>query len=311
MSWVGLDTSVTGVLTGVPPEPAVGQVGETAAPFRRLVARFRHNRPGMAALGFLVLVIAAALAAPFVAPQNPAHITLTQINQGPSAAHWLGTDDVGRDILSRLIYGARVSMQVSGLVVLLAAAAALPIGLVAGYFGRWLDSLLMRLMDALFTFPPLMLALAIAALLGPSLTNASIAIAIPFIPGFARVVRAETLAVREEAYIEASRSVGAGPFRLLRRHVLPNVASPLIVQVAVSFGYALLAEASLSFLGFGVQPPHASWGTMLQSAYNFVVDKPWPMIPPGVAIMLTVLAFNLVGDGLRDSLGREVFRVKS
>jgi len=310
MTWAGLDVPAAGTVTG-PAEPPPGELGESAAPWRRLVSRFRRNRPGMVALGFLVLVLGVAVAAPLVAPQNPAHITLTQINQGPSAAHWLGTDDVGRDILSRLIYGARVSMQVSGLVVLLAAAAALPIGLAAGYFGHWLDSLLMRCMDALFTFPPLMLALAIAALLGPSLTNASIAIAIPFVPGFARVVRAEALAVREEAYIEASRSVGAGPLRLLRRHVLPNVASPLIVQVAVSFGYALLAEASLSFLGFGVQPPHSSWGTMLQSAYNFVVDKPWPMIPPGVAIMLTVLAFNLVGDGLRDSLGREVFKVKA
>jgi ABC-type dipeptide/oligopeptide/nickel transport system permease subunit len=168
----------------------------------------------------------------------------------------------------------------------------------------------MRIMDALFTFPPLMLALALAALLGASVTNASIAIAIPFIPGYARLVRAEVLSVREEAFIEASRSVGVSSGRMLRRHVLPNVASPLIVQVAVSFGYALLAEAGLSFLGFGVQPPNASWGTMLQSAYNFVLQKPWPMIPPGVAIVLTVLAFNLVGDGLRDSLGREVFKVK-
>jgi ABC-type dipeptide/oligopeptide/nickel transport system permease subunit len=139
---------------------------------------------------------------------------------------------------------------------------------------------------------------------------ASIAIAIPFIPGYARLVRAEVLGVREEGYIEASRSIGVNSKRMLRRHVLPNVASPLIVQVAVSFGYALLAEAALSFLGFGVQPPNASWGTMLEDAYNFFLDKPWPMIPPGLAIALTVLAFNLVGDGLRDALGREVIKVK-
>ena len=282
----------------------------TPTPWQRLRTRFVHNRSGMVGFGFLVLVVLAALAASLVSPQDPAHINLTQINLGPSTAHWLGTDDVGRDIFSRLVYGARVSLRVSATVVILAAAAALPIGLVSGYFGRWVDAVLMRMMDALFTFPPLMLALAIAALLGPSLTNASIAIAIPFVPGYARLVRAEVLAIKEEAFIEASRSIGAGPGRMLRRHVLPNVASPLIVQVAVSFGYALLAEAALSFLGFGVQPPHASWGTMLQSAYNFVLDKPWPMIPPGLAIMLTVLAFNLVGDALRDSLGREIFDVR-
>ena len=287
-----------------------GEDGRSLTPWRRLISRFVRNRPGMIALIFLTVVVAVAIAAPLVAPQDPAHVSLTRINQGPSGAHWLGTDDLGRDILSRLIYGARVSMRVAGLVVLLAAAAALPIGLLAGYFGRAVDASLMRVMDALFTFPPLMLALALAALLGPSLTNASIAIAIPFIPGFARLVRAEVLAVKEEPFIEASRSVGASSGRMLRRHVLPNVASPLIVQVAVAFGYALLAEAALSFLGFGVQPPNASWGTMLQSAYNFVLDKPWAMIPPGVAIMLTVLAFNLVGDGLRDSLGREVIKVK-
>jgi ABC-type dipeptide/oligopeptide/nickel transport system permease subunit len=288
----------------------IDDVLASQTPLRRLMSRFSKNRPGMVALAFLFLVVVVALAASVVSPQNPAHITFTAINEGPSGAHWLGTDYLGRDTLSRLIYGARVSMRVSGLVVLLAAAAAVPIGLAAGYFGHWVDGVLMRIMDALFTFPPLMLALALAALLGPSLTNASIAIAIPFIPGYARLVRAEVLSVREEAFIEASRSVGVTSGRMLRRHVLPNVASPLIVQVAVSFGYALLAEAGLSFLGFGVQPPNASWGTMLQSAYNFVLQKPWPMIPPGVAIVLTVLAFNLVGDGLRDSLGREVFKVK-
>ncbi|MFI5040479.1 MAG: ABC transporter permease [Acidimicrobiales bacterium] len=283
---------------------------DVRSPLRRLFGRFVHNRVALIAAVFLAAVVFVAIFASFVSPQNPAHINYALINKGPSSAHWLGTDDLGRDILSRVIYGARVSMRVSAGVVVLAAFAALPIGLAAGYFGGFLDAILMRIMDALFTFPPLMLALGLAALLGPSLTNASIAIAIPFIPGYARLVRAEVLSVREEAYIEASRSVGISSARMLRRHVLPNVASPLIVQVAVSFGYALLAEAGLSFLGFGVQPPASSWGTMLQSAYNFFLDKPWPMIPPGVAIALTVLAFNLVGDGLRYALGRQVIRVK-
>jgi ABC-type dipeptide/oligopeptide/nickel transport system permease subunit len=283
---------------------------DTRSPLRRLLGRFAHNWVAMVALAFLLVVVFCALFPGFVAPQNPNHINPTAINQGPSSAHLLGTDSLGRDILSRLIYGAQVSMRVAAVVVLIVVLVALPIGLISGYFGGKVDSVLMRIMDALFTFPPLMLALGVAALLGPSVTNASIAISIPFIPGCARLVRAEVLSVREEAYIEASRSVGIKSGRMLRSHVLPNVASPLIVQLAVSFGYALLAEAGLSFLGFGVQPPNASWGTMLQDAYNFFLDKPWPMIPPGVAIALTVLAFNLVGDGLRDSLGREVIKVK-
>jgi ABC-type dipeptide/oligopeptide/nickel transport system permease subunit len=163
----------------------------------------------------------------------------------------------------------------------------------------------MRAMDALFTFPPLTLALAVAALLGAGLFTISMAIAVVFVPGFVRLIRAQVLAVREETFIEAARSVGVGSGRMLRRHVLPNIASPLIVQVAISFGYALLAEAGLSFLGFGVQPPNASWGTMLQNAYGFVLEKPWPMVAPGLAIVLTVMSFNLIGDGLRDALGKE------
>jgi peptide/nickel transport system permease protein len=279
-------------------------------PWRRLVRRFSHNPTAVIGLVFLAALVFVAIFATVVQPQNPATQHLNNLNEGPSAAHWLGTDDTGRDLLSRIVSGARVSMRVCAQVVVLAVLVALPLGLIAGYFGKWIDALIMRVMDALFTFPPLMLALGLAALLGPSLTNASIAIAIPFVPGFVRVLRAQVLAVREEAFIEASRSIGAGSGRMLRRHIFPNVASPLIVQVALSFGYALLAEAGLSFLGFGVQPPNASWGTMLQSAYQFINDKPWPLFPPGIAIALTVLAFNLVGDGLRDALGREIFRSK-
>ena len=264
----------------------------------------------MVGLGFLVLVVLSVLLASFISPYAPSSQDLNLINHGPMGRHLLGTDDVGRDIFSRLIYGGRASMEVCVVVVVLAVAVALPLGLITGYIGGWVDSIIMRFMDALFTFPSLILALAVAALLGPSVGHAAIAIAIPFVPGFVRVIRAQVLAVREETFIEASRSVGVGRARMLRKHIFPNVASPLIVQVALSFGYALLAEAGLSFLGFGVQPPNSSWGTMLQSAYNFILDKPWPLLPPGLAIMLTVLAFNLVGDGLRDSLGREIFVVK-
>jgi peptide/nickel transport system permease protein len=296
-------------LTGTEPE-ALSFVGaEGVAPWRRLVRRFRKNRSAMLALGFLVFVVLVAVLAPLLAPDSPTS-TSVAVNQGPSAAHWLGTDDVGGDILSKLMYGAQVSMRACSQIVFMATAVALPLGLVAGYFGKWTDAGIMRVMDALFTFPPLVLALAVAALLGPSITNVSIAIAIVFVPGFTRLIRAQVLAVREETFMEASRSVGAGSARMMAKHLLPNVSSPLIVQVALSFGFALLAEAGLSFLGFGVQIPSSSWGTMLGAAYPFMLDKPWPMFPPGIAIFLTVLAFNLVGDGLRDSLGRETFRVK-
>jgi ABC-type dipeptide/oligopeptide/nickel transport system permease subunit len=295
-------------------EPGLPRPTETVGvgQWRQVIRRYRKNVPAMIAIGFVILLFLIAIFGSFLEPQNPAAIPHhAKINTGPSAAHWLGTDDVGRDLFSRLIEGTRASIEVGSLVVLIATAVALPLGLIAGYAGRWADAAIMRVMDALFTFPPLTLALAVAALLGPNITNASIAIGIVFIPGFVRLIRSQVLAVREETFIEASRSVGVGPARMVRKHVLPNVVSPLIVQVALAFGYALLSEAGLSFLGLGVQdPPHASWGTMLQHAYNYIIDKPWGMIPPGIAIALAVLAFNLVGDGLRDSLGREVFKVK-
>jgi peptide/nickel transport system permease protein len=279
--------------------------GAAATPWRRVGHRFRRNRVAMAGLTFICLVVVAAAAAPLIAPYGPSTQDLNLINHGPMASHLLGTDYVGRDILSRVIFGARVSMQVSILVVGFALTAALPLGLVAGYVGRWVDAVIMRVMDALFTFPPLMLALAVAAFLGHNIITTATAISIVFVPGFVRIIRAQVLSVREETYIEASRSVGITEVRMLWRHVLPNVSTPLTVQVALSFGYALLAEAGLSFLNFGVQPPTPSWGVMLEQAYNFITSKPWPLIPPGMAILLTVLAFNLVGDGLRDALGRE------
>jgi len=288
--------------------------GDTAEPIQpapggsRVRSRFLHDPVAISGAVFIVVLVAAAVFAPEVAPDSP-YKNFAAINASPSSAHWLGTDDIGRDILSRVIYGARISLEAATIIVVLALVVAVPIGLVAGYFAGLTDNVLMRLMDALFAFPPLILAITIVALRGRSLHNESLAIAVTFIPGFARVIRGQVLAVREETFIEASRSVGAGPLRMIRRHVLPNVASPLIVQTALSFGYALLAEAGLSFLGLGVQPPNASWGVMLQEAYQFVLSDPWATVVPGVAIALTVLSFNFVGDGLRDALGRE--RVKA
>ena len=258
----------------------------------------------MAGATFVLLVILAALFAPEIAPYSP-DANFPVINGGPSAAHWLGTDDVGRDLLSRVIFGARISLEAAAIVVGLALLVSVPIGLIAGYFSGRTDYALMRVIDALFAFPPLILAITVAALLGRSLHNEAIAIAITFVPGLTRIVRGQVLSVREETYIDASRAIGAGPVRMIVRHVLPNVASPLVIQTAVILGYALLAEAGLSFLGLGVQPPNASWGVMLQEAYQFVLSDRWATFVPGLAIALTVLSFNLVGDGLRDALGRE------
>jgi ABC-type dipeptide/oligopeptide/nickel transport system permease subunit len=287
-------------ISEVPPEERFESGG-------RLWSRFFRTRSAVAGLAVILLIAVAAVFARWIAPSSP-YTTFAQFNTGPSSSHWLGTDDVGRDILSRIIYGGQVSLQATFQIVGLALVAALPLGLVAGYFGGWRDNLLMRLMDAMFAFPPLILAIAVASLLGKSLFNESVAIAIVFVPGFVRLIRGQVLAVREETFIEASRSLGAGNGRMIRRHVLPNVASPLIVQVALALGYGLLAEAGLSFLGLGVQPPRASWGGMLSEAYPYIFQDPWALIVPGVAIALTVLAFNLIADGLRDALGRERFR---
>ncbi len=265
-------------------------------------SRFVRDRVAVAATGFLLVVVAAAVLAPIVSPYSPTR-NFPVLNATPSLHHLLGTDDLGRDLLARVLYGARVSLEAAAIIVVIATAVAVPVGLAAGYAAGRVDNVLMRLMDALFAFPPLVLAITVAALLGRSLHNEAVAIAVTFVPGLARVVRGQVLSVREETYIEASRSVGVGPLRMIRAHVLPNIASPLIVQAALSFGYAVLAEAGLSFLGLGVQPPNASWGVMLHEAYQFILGDPWGMLVPGLAIALTVLAFNLVGDGLRDALG--------
>jgi peptide/nickel transport system ATP-binding protein len=267
--------------------------------------RFLHQRWAIAGLIFLFIVIVAAIFAPLVAPHPPDAQDINAVNAAPSFSHWLGTDDLGRDILSRLIWGARISLRAAFEIVGLAAVIAIPLGLVAGFFRGAVDSVIMRAMDALFSFPPLILALTVAALLGADVNDAAIAIAIVFVPSFVRLLRGEVIAVREEAYIESARSLGATSNRLLARHVVPNVASPIIIQLALALGFAMLTEAGLSFLGIGEEPPTPSWGGMLQEGFQFINSAPWAVIFPGIAIMLTVLSFNLVADGLRDSLGRE------
>jgi peptide/nickel transport system permease protein len=262
---------------------------------------FRRPAAAVAAT-YLLLLVVVALLAPWIAPQGPYEQDLTAINQAPSAAHWLGTDDLGRDVLSRLMHGARISLAASVLSVGAALVVAVPLGLVSGYLGGRLDNILMRIVDGVQSIPPLVLALAIAGLLGPSLRNIVIALAIIFVPAFVRLIRGQVLAVKEETYIEASRSVGASSGYIVRKRVLHNVASPLIVQASITLGFGLLAEAGLSFLGLGIQPPEPSWGVMLSRAYDYIFEAHWLVFPPGLAIMLTVLAFNVLGDGLRDTM---------
>ena len=284
----------------------IGEVNATAAAtssWRLLARRFRRHRPGMVGLILLLVIVAMAVFAPLLAPYPPNEQS-DLINTPPSAEHWLGTDDLGRDLLSRVIFGARNSLVTSAGIVALAVAVALPVALLAGYRGGRTDAVIMRLTDAAFAFPPLVVALAIVSLRGNSTVNVILAIGLVFIPSLVRLIRGQVLAVREETYIEAARSVGAPSARIAVRHVLPNVASPLIIQVAVSLGFALLAAAGLAFLGAGPPPPTATWGGMLKRSFDIVLDVPWQIFVPGTAITLTVLAYNLIGDGVRDALGR-------
>lgn len=288
---------------------AESAVAGGVSPTRELMRRFRRQIIPMIALAVLLLIMIAAVFAPLIAPRDP-NAQTGPTYEGPTSTYLLGTDEVGRDVLSRIVYGARPALLSAFGVVAFALVLALPIGLVAGYFGGRIDGVLMRIADLIFTIPPLVLALVLVSILGASFVTVVVAIGIVFTPGFSRLVRAQVLAVREETFVEASRSLGVGAPRMLARHVLPNIASPLIVQVALGLGYALLSEAGLSFLGFGgVKAPDASWGQMMANAYNGgqVLVSQWPFVPPGVAILLTVLCFNLVGDGLRDALGRESF----
>jgi peptide/nickel transport system permease protein len=237
-----------------------------------------------------------------LAPQGANEIDVDDRLQSPSWAHPFGTDDLGRDILSRVILGAGVSLRVGFLAVGIALLVGTLIGLLAGFYGRWVDDVLMRVMDMLFAFPAVLLAIAILAVRGPGSGNTALAIGIVYIPIFARVTRASVLGVREEVYVRASRSVGASDLRLLTRHVLPNAAPPIIVQTSISLAFAVLAEAALSFLGLGTQPPNPSWGLMLAEGRGFIDIAWWLAFFPGMAIFLTVLCFNLLGDGLRDVL---------
>ena len=278
------------------------RVARPESPFRRALRQFfRHPLPVFGLVVVTAFVLAAVFA-PLLAPFDPLQTSWTLVRKAPSAAHWFGTDENGRDVLARVIYGARASLMAGVVAVTLAALIGVPLGLLAGLSGGWAETIIGRVADAMLAVPFLILAIALAAFLGPALENAMLAIAITASPVFVRLARGMALEAKNTDWAEAARAMGNPPWRLAVVHVLPNIIPPLMVQATLSIAEAIIAEASLSFLGLGQQPPSPSWGSMLNSAQRFLTQAPWMAIYPGVAIFLVVLAFNLVGDGLRDAL---------
>ena len=273
-----------------------------ATPGQRAWRRLLRRRGAMLGLVIVIFFVVMAVFAPYIAPYDPVATSWSAVRIAPSAQYWFGTDEIGRDVLSRVIWGARASLLAGLVSVCISMALGVPIGLLAAYVGGWTDGLISRFTDSMLAVPFLILAIALAAFLGPSLTNAMIAIGVSATPIFIRLTRAQVLAVKVEDFVEAARAVGNPHWRIALRHILPNVLPPLIVQSTLAIAAAVIAEASLSFLGLDQQPPAPSWGSMLNTAKNFVDQAPWMAIWPGVSIFLLVLSFNLLGDGLRDAL---------
>jgi peptide/nickel transport system permease protein len=264
--------------------------------------KMKANRGSLVGLVIIAFFAILAILAPILPIPDPVATSWGAIRKAPSAAHWLGTDDLGRDILSRMIWGARASLMAGVVSVAIAVAIGVPFGLLSGYFGGWVDQVIQRVTEALLAMPFLITAIALAAFLGPSLTNAMIAIGLSAMPIFVRLTRGQVLAVKTEDYVEGARSVGLGHVDIMTRYILPNVFAPIIVQATLTVATAIIAEASLSFLGLGQQAPAPSWGSMLNVAKNFLSQAPWMAMWPGAAIFLVVIGFNLLGDGLRDAL---------
>jgi peptide/nickel transport system permease protein len=276
-----------------------------------LAARqFPRNRAATAGLVILVLICVAAALASWIAPYDPIQIKLSMKLKPPSFEHLMGTDHFGRDVFSRLLWGGRTSLSVGLLVVGFAFILGVPLGLASGYFGGRVDNILMRLVDGFLTFPPLLLAVALVGLLGPEIQNVMLALGLVQAPILARMVRGSTLAVREEVYVTAARALGASPMRIVLSHLLRNMVSPIVVQLTVVFSAAVVAEASLSFLGFGTQPPEPSWGRDMSEARRFLGDAPWMFLAPTSIIAICVLSINFMGDGLRDALDPRAWRTR-
>jgi peptide/nickel transport system permease protein len=271
----------------------------------RLTRSLRHlarNRLAMFGLVLVVIEVAMAVFAPLMALQSPDEIDTLAMLSSPSAAHLLGTDDLGRDTLARLVYGARVSLSASTIAVALAMLVGVPLGLVAGYLGGRIDEAVMRVLDSVMALPPLVLALTIAAVLGPGLVNGMLAIAIVAVPTFTRLVRGQVLSIKHDDYVTAARSIGAPRRTIIFRHILPNAINPVIVQGALGVGFAIITESSLSFIGLGAQPPTPSWGSMVQVGFQYLELAPWLVLAPAIIIFVAVLGFNLLGEGLREML---------
>jgi peptide/nickel transport system permease protein len=282
--------------------PAVDLDEALECPARRAQRRLFKRKGAVAGLVVIVTFILLAAFAPLVVPYDPIATSWSLVRRAPSSLHWFGTDDLGRDIMARVIYGARASLLAGAISVTIALGIGMPLGMLAGYRGGFIDALISRITDAMLACPFLILAIALAAFLGPSLSNAMIAIGISATPVFVRLTRGQVMSVKVEDYVEAARAMGNPRWRIALFHILPNIVPALLVQATLSIAAAIIAEAALSFLGLGQQPPAPSWGSMLNSAQRFLTNAPWMAIWPGLAIFLVVLSLNLVGDGLRDAL---------
>ncbi|MFS8651609.1 MAG: ABC transporter permease [Caldibacillus sp.] len=287
----------------MPKTPIPEQPDDTVvSPWREAFWQLKKNKLAVFGAFIIIFFVLVAIIAPFIAPYGYDQLHAGERLTGPSAQNWFGTDDLGRDIFTRIVYGARISLFVGFFSVTGALVMGTLLGVIAGFFGRWIDLLISRIFDVLLAFPSILLAIAIVAILGPSLQNALLAIAIINIPIFGRLVRSRVLSIREEEYILAAKALGMKNSRILFHHILPNSVAPIIVQATLSFGSAILEAAALGFLGLGAQPPTPEWGKMLSDARQYIQTAPWTVLFPGLSIMLVVLGFNLLGDGLRDAL---------
>lgn len=278
------------------------KIEEKSGPWREAWREFRKNKVAVVGMVIVLLFILLAIFAPFIAKEGINDQVMADRLQPPSAEYWFGTDDFGRDIFSRIIYGARISLWVGFSSVVGSVVIGSLLGIIAGYYGRWVDVIISRIFDIMLAFPSILLAIAIVAVLGPSLRNALIAIAIINVPNFGRLIRSRVLSIKQDEYIMAAKSIGLKDMRILFSHILPNSMAPVVVQGTLAIATAILEAAALGFLGLGAQPPAPEWGKMLADSKNYLQTAPWTMIFPGLAIMLTVLGFNLMGDGLRDAM---------